>query len=302
MRTSEFSEPVAKIERESPPLVRRGAGEWTVAGGWRLSEAPKVKDEGAAVSTPGYSTEGWLRATVPGTVLSTLVDRGVYPDPDYGLNNLAIPETLNKQDYWYRTEFTPPASTAGRRFTLTLNGVNYSAVAWLNGRRLGEVRGAFTRGEFDVTGIVVPGRPNALAVRVSPPPHPGIPHEESLTAGPGENGGAMGLDGPTFICTEGWDWIPGVRDRDDRALAGRDAEGDRRGARRRRSGRHATPSARHDRADVSVTVPLVNDTTRAASGLLEVAFEGVTVRKRVTITSGRDGVETHARRVPTVER
>ena len=31
-----------------------------------------------------------------------MIDRGIYPDPDYGLNNLAIPETLNKQDYWYR--------------------------------------------------------------------------------------------------------------------------------------------------------------------------------------------------------
>jgi hypothetical protein len=125
-RTSEFSKPVAKPARESPPLAQKGAGEWTIAGGWRLAEAPKVKDEGAAVSRPGYDARGWLKATVPGTVLTTLVDRGVYPDPDYGLNNLAIPETLNKQDYWYRTEFTPPASTAGRLFTLTLNGVNYS--------------------------------------------------------------------------------------------------------------------------------------------------------------------------------
>jgi hypothetical protein len=54
---------------------------------------------------------------------------------------------------------------------------------------------------------------NALAVKVSPPPHPGLAHEESLTAGVGENGGMMALDGPTFIASEGWDWIPSVRDR-----------------------------------------------------------------------------------------
>ena len=24
----------------------------------------------------------------------------------------------------------------------------------------------------------------------------------------------MCLDGPTFVATEGWDWIPGIRDRD----------------------------------------------------------------------------------------
>lgn len=286
VRTSDFSKPVAKVVRESPPLVRRGAGEWTVAGGWRLLEAPKVKDEGVAVSTPGYSTEGWLRATVPGTVLSTYVDRGVYPDPDFGLNNLAIPETLNKQDYWYRTEFTPPASAAGRRFTLTLNGVNYSAAVWLNGRRLGEVRGAFTRGEFDATGLVVPGRPNALAVRVSPPPHPGIPHEESLKEGPGPNGGAMCLDGPTFICTEGWDWIPGVRDR--ATGLWQDVTLKATGAVRVGDVQVVTklPLPDTNRAEVSVGVPLSNDTNRAASGVLEVAFEGVAVRKRVTVPPG----------------
>src|SRR5215207_3480566 len=120
--TSGFSKPSARpAGPEGPALARRGAGEWALARGWRLAEAPKVSDEGDAVSRPGYPVDGWLKATVPGTVLTTLVDRGVYPDPDYGLNNLAITETLNRQDYWFRAEFTPPASTKGRRFTLTLN-------------------------------------------------------------------------------------------------------------------------------------------------------------------------------------
>jgi hypothetical protein len=34
-----------------------------------------------------------------------LIARGVYPDPDYGLNNLAIPDSLSRQDYWYRSVF-----------------------------------------------------------------------------------------------------------------------------------------------------------------------------------------------------
>src|SRR5215207_8775270 len=98
--TSGFSKPVAKPAGvPGPSLARRGAGEWALARGWRMAEAPKVSDEGDAVSRPGYSAAGWLEATVPGTALSTLVDRGVYPDPDYGLNNLAIPEALNRQDY-----------------------------------------------------------------------------------------------------------------------------------------------------------------------------------------------------------
>jgi hypothetical protein len=51
-----------------------------------------------------------------------------------------------------------------------------------------------------------------LAVHILPPPHPGIPHEENLLE-MGPNGGLLCYDGPTFVCTEGWDWIPGIRDR-----------------------------------------------------------------------------------------
>jgi hypothetical protein len=210
-----FSKPVARnllASRES--LRSSGENEWTLAAGWTLTPAPEIKASGPEMSQPGFATKNWWPATVPGTVLTTMVDRGVYPDPDYGLNNLAIPETLNKQDYWYRVEFKAPAALDGRHLTLTFQGINYAAAVWLNGHSLGAIKGAFIRGVFDVTGILKPGQTNALAVRISPPPHPGIPQEQSIKGGPGENGGIMCLDGPTFVATEGWDWIPGVRDRD----------------------------------------------------------------------------------------
>ena len=66
------------------------------------------------LSAAGFDASAWLDATVPGTVLTTLVDQGVYPEPTYGLNNMAIPESLNREDYWYRTEFTPSRDLAGR--------------------------------------------------------------------------------------------------------------------------------------------------------------------------------------------
>ena len=30
----------------------------------------------------------------------------------------------------------------------------------------------------------------------------------------GQNGGISAIDGPTFLCTIGWDWLPAIRDRD----------------------------------------------------------------------------------------
>jgi hypothetical protein len=182
--------------------------------GWEMIEQPKLHTDGATLSQPGVDTGEWYDATVPGTVLTTLVDQGVYPDPYYGLNNLLIPESLNKQDYWYRTEFTVPKSFSGRELTLQFNGINYYAEVWFNGQYLGHITGAFIRGKFDVTKWAKPGEKNVLAVMIAPPPDPGIPSEQSVKYGPGDNGGKMCLDGPSFECTEGWDWIPAVRDRD----------------------------------------------------------------------------------------
>ena len=116
------------------------AAAWRLAK-WRLVEAPKTAAGGAEISKAGFDARGWYPATVPGTVLTTLVDRGVYPDPAYGLNNMAIPESLARQDYWYRTEFEAPAELDGKRQLITFKGINYRAEVWLNGERIGGDRG-----------------------------------------------------------------------------------------------------------------------------------------------------------------
>ncbi len=283
-----FSQP---SEKPLPParttLEPSGDGEWTLTGGWRLLAAPKVTEDGEEIARPGFDARGWMPATVPGTVLTTLIDRGVYPDPDYGLNNLAIPESLNKQDYWYRAEFASPKSLDGRRVTLTFNGINYHAIVWLNGTRLGDIKGAFIRGAFDVTDLLKPGKMNALAVRISPPPHPGIPEEESIKAGPGENGGSMCLDGPTFVATEGWDWIPSIRDRDTGIW--QDVTLTATGRIKMEDPQVVTtlpllPDT--SRADIDIEVPLHNPADKAEHGTVTATFGDVKVARPVTIPSG----------------
>ena len=100
-----------------PSLTDAGNGDLVLSGGWKLQEARKVAGTARELSVPGFDASSWFDATVPGTVLTTLVDQGVYPEPTYGLDNLAIPESLNREDYWYRNEFTPPADAAGRTLT-----------------------------------------------------------------------------------------------------------------------------------------------------------------------------------------
>ena len=187
---------------------------YSILNGWQLIEASKVKDSSKIISMTGLNTKDWYNAKVPGTILTSLVDDGVYPNPYYGINNLYIPDSLCREKWWYRVSFTVPVKEKGKQVWLNFKGINYEAAIWLNGKHLGNIKGAFKRGKFNATKYIKETGQNILAVNIFPPPHPGIPDEESPSAGTGPNGGQLCLDGPTFICTEGWDWIPGIRDRD----------------------------------------------------------------------------------------
>ncbi len=173
----------------------------------------KARAAEKSVVAQDLDTSEWYSATVPGTVLTTLVDQGVYPDPYWGLNNLLIPDTLCRMDWWYRNSFNIPRNKKGEKVKLILNGINYKAEIWFNRQLLGTMTGAFERGIFDITPWVDYDKKNLLAIRILPPNNPGIPHEANKKEGIGPNGGALCLDGPTFISSEGWDWIPGIRDR-----------------------------------------------------------------------------------------
>jgi hypothetical protein len=185
-------------------------------GGWRLQDVAKVPQTGAGVASAKFDTRSWYAATVPGTVLTSLVNDQVFPEPLYGENDRPeiIPESLCHTSYWYRTAIRVPRAYRNHRVWLNFDGINYSAEVWVNGVQVGKIRGAFIRGAFDITAQVKPGKPAVVAVLVAPQPNPGVPHEHTLRAGVGPNGGISAIDGPTFLSTLGWDWLNAVRDRD----------------------------------------------------------------------------------------
>ncbi|MGC2499891.1 MAG: hypothetical protein WA374_19250, partial [Acidobacteriaceae bacterium] len=49
-----------------------------ISSGWQLQDVAKVPQAGATVSAKDYQPQGWLAATVPGTVLTSMVNDGVY--------------------------------------------------------------------------------------------------------------------------------------------------------------------------------------------------------------------------------
>lgn len=108
-----------------------------VSSDWQLQDVAKVTSPGEEVSAAKFQPAGWYKATVPGTVLTTLVNDGVYPEPLYGENNRPnkIPESLCRTSYWYRTTFTVPESYAGHRVWVNFAGINYHATSGLTARR-----------------------------------------------------------------------------------------------------------------------------------------------------------------------
>jgi exo-1,4-beta-D-glucosaminidase len=159
--------------------------EQPIAEGWRLqSSAELKKPDGAALSTPGVKTDDWYPVTIPTTVLAALVENEVYPDPYFGENLKTIPgyqpgRWMRMEEsspfypsWWYRTEFTVPAESPGKQIRLHLDGINYRANVWLNGVKVAgddTVKGMFQRFELDVTEVIKPGEPNALAIEVFAP-------------------------------------------------------------------------------------------------------------------------------------
>ncbi len=156
-----------------------------LAEGWQLQSSARLQNpQGASLSAADLDASGWYPTVVPRTVLAALVDNGVYPDPFYGENLKAIPgykpERWLRMDesspfypsWWYRTVFDAPKDFAGKHVWLHLDGINYRANVWLNGTKVAgddAVVGMFRRFEFDVSGVVLPGQKNCLAVEISAP-------------------------------------------------------------------------------------------------------------------------------------
>ena len=142
------------------------AQQYSEVTGWKMQDSATVgATTGQTISSASYSTSGWYTATVPGTVLNTLVDQGVYPDPNYGENMLNIPDLANLQkSYWFRTTFNVTFA-AGQHVWLEIGGINYFATIFVNGTQVGTMYGAFKEAKFDITSIAVSGA-NYVAVKI----------------------------------------------------------------------------------------------------------------------------------------
>jgi len=264
------------------PAARPDGGLDLTGGAWRLQRDSLVSVDGATLSRVGFSDHDWIIATVPGTVLASYLNVGAIPDPNYGENQLHISDSFFYADFWYRNEFTAPALSEGQRAWLNFAGINWKAEVFLNGEKIGRIEGGFMRGRFDVTGRLLPGRVNALAVRVEKNATPGSVKQKTFQSA-GQNGGALGGDNPTYHASIGWDWIPTIRGRntgiwgDVSLLLGGPVTLENPFV------STTLPLPDTSRADVSVEVELVNHTAQPVSGILRGRLGEFEFGQRVTV-------------------
>ena len=157
--------------------------------GWAIQSSALKKEQGDALSQKTFRATGkWYPAEVPSTVVGTLVENKTYPDPFFGMNLRLIPgctypigenfsllpmpeESPFRNSWWYRTQFSLPASYRGREIWLHFEGINFRANIWLNGQRIAgsdEIAGTFRVHELNISDVARAGGANAIAVEVFP--------------------------------------------------------------------------------------------------------------------------------------
>ena len=231
------------------PIVLSGAEPLTKIPGdavllheaWQMRESAICGNAGELFSTTQFRPDGWYSTTVPATALSVLVNHGIYPNPYIGMNNMRIPDISDEfnekygldkfshlpgkenpwqKPYWFRNSFELPESYAGKTVWLNLDGINYRAEVWLNGKRVAgkdELAGMFQRFRLDVSDYVAAGSENVLAVCIYPPDNPGNPVFAQLgglngTLAPPGGDAEISRD-MTMYSTLGWQCISPVSDR-----------------------------------------------------------------------------------------
>ncbi|ASU33735.1 glycoside hydrolase family 2 protein [Mucilaginibacter xinganensis] len=180
--------------------------------GWKCRQIAEVRADGTQISKTDFAVNAWINATVPGTVLTTLLNNKQVPDPFWGMNNAHIKDIYTTgrdyYTYWFVKDFTQPAPTGNNQVYLNLRGVNYSCEVFLNGKKVNKQThfGMFLRQSYNISALLNKNGANRLAVLVYPPDPVGNPN-----GGQGGDGRIAKNVGLQY--TAGWDWIQPMRDR-----------------------------------------------------------------------------------------
>jgi hypothetical protein len=290
-----------------------------LAGEWLMQSSFLERGAGSTLSQPGAAPTNWHRVQVPTTVLNALTKAGLYPDLRIGLKAYQIPDSSDefnakhdlarfshlpgqrnpwRDPWWFRREFTLSKRPTDRRVWLHFDAINYRADVWVNGRQIAdawEMAGMFQRFQFDITEQARTGV-NALAVKIHPVDHPGLPQKQVEVLGPDRGYQSELMRDVTEIMTIGYDCMMTVPDRN--MGLWQDVWIDFTGPVDLRHPFVVTklPLPETNRATLSVSAELVNVTASPVKGLLRGTLSGTGLRFQQPVE-----LAPHATRVVTVD-
>jgi len=180
---------------------------------WKCINITQTNFTGEQLSNPQNQLDHLLDATVPGTVLTTLINNKLQHDPFWGMNNEKIPDIYNTGSdyytYWFINDFELSQYQLLKKVLwLNLRGVNYSCDIFLNGIKVNKNRhyGMFLRQTYNISSLINKNSTNRLAIIVYPPNPVGNPN-----GGQGGDGEIARTVSHQYVA--GWDWIQPIRDR-----------------------------------------------------------------------------------------
>ena len=101
----------------------------------------------------------------------------------------------------------------------------------------------------------------------------------------GQNGGITAIDGPTFLSTIGWDWLPAIRDRDTGIWQKVYLSATGRCLVKDPLVTTDLPLPRTDSADVAVQATVENVTDQPQKGVLKGTIENIAFEQPVELTA-----------------
>ncbi|RXG18541.1 glycosyl hydrolase family 2 [Leeuwenhoekiella aestuarii] len=255
---------------------------------WFCNPIKETKANGHQLSKTSYKLKKWMPATVPGTVLTTLLNNEEIPDPFYGMNNEKIKDIYDTgreyYTYWFVNDFKETAKS-GEQVWLNFRGINYSVDVFINGKKVNKLpfKGMYLRKQFNITKLLAANGENRLAVLVHPADAVGNPNG-------GQGGDGTIAKGVALQYTAGWDWIQPVRDRNtgiwDKVFIEKTQAVNLKnphivtlvpGKR--------TPGTEQKPATIQVSAELQNTKATPISGILQYELDGKTISSPVTLSA-----------------
>lgn len=136
---------------------------------WKIQSSAQVNETGSEISTAYFNDNKWFSTSIPTTVLNALIQNEVYQDVYFAKNLESVDKNQFKTSWWYRKEFTAEQDFSNAE--LILEGINYKANIWLNGKLIADstiIEGAFKISKLNITEYLTKDI-NALAIEVFPP-------------------------------------------------------------------------------------------------------------------------------------